>query len=1182
MASSRWKRFGFFERSNLNLPPSVLEDVLPPHLFPDANSSNSNSRSRNETLKRSEYINLAVVNGAGLPVACLQNSDRTTSGCGIDGMLSTLFACTKSGSAEEEKSEVFKISNSGQVLSIPSNMRTSKGNVEGSLVLAFVSSRFSSLLHCVDLTVRCNPISSKSINQSKQSSFTRDGVQGKAKSSQSTELEDLDGWRGCFQPFAHDIMNDSLQNEEGTVTQPPQPNSKVTAVAVCTDHGTYVIKGGKNIYVACISESENSVGISVHRNPHLYLNDVDGSSTKPKVTPKSEVYQPLGKFDSKHRGRPCCVDISHTSGIVAVGTDIGLIVLYDLLGSRGNNKTGSNGTNKLTFLTEIPPPVSSGNNGCAVSCLRLISEDPTKEQDTVGNANNGKSKKRSKLFVTYRRTNNNLALSNSNPVEETAPHGSITKGIGSGVCSYDLGNVELLASKSSPSAYDLDGREVLSSCLCDIVRSGGDVSNVNLVVGRSDGVYSYSSMDKVSVSPIDGTKITMCTVPPPPIARRSLEAQWVNPDGNEHSLQEDTSGFSYILIATTDGKSRRDAVDIYDASNKLVAFHLLLSPGHQALLSAGVTTTHRFISDGNVRGGLSSAIVLTTGGSMITLTEKMTTEKVSLLVQKNLYSAAISMAFADSSFQALDIASLYRKYAEHLYRKGDFAAAMEQYIYTIGSLEPSHVIFRFLDAPKIPLLAKYLEELRSRELATNAQNELLRSCYLKLNDTSAAEKIAGTLSKTMDVSCRISLVTNLLHNPTEALATLCSFEAPLAVEALIKHGVTLVRALPRETAGIVVSLCDGTYEPSVSSSSNLSESFRNRRKEGDLVERFEANLNKPSACEKYPMELFSPGFAENPKLLRLILAHCFRNKFVLNQSLKRTLLELTLEEWNSAKRSQNSRLKEARRSEAISLLTDPNSGEESDYEALIIVESAGFVEGEVLLLEKLQMTSLLIDRYAQDGCYKARRQMLALCKSDPELIADVLGHLVKMAAEKLHGEHNDDTSINSESEVGELLEDIKEALSMARLQGVLPPVRVTRILSGEGVGQFCNEYKNLGSDYNDSVPLSVALDYIGAVLDDSSNAVERLKNEVQEYSSMCTSMETEIKTLLGKTAGGTSSGPIHSDINIDEMYSSLLEGTHGKTRTEERKTEVSSEEFWRELRQSDETIARFFAKDVID
>lgn len=55
----------------------------------------------------------------------------------------------------------------------------------------------------------------------------------------------------------------------------------------------------------------------------------------------------------------------------------------------------------------------------------------------------------------------------------------------------------------------------------------------------------------------------------------------------------------------------RDAVDIYDATNKLVAFHVLLSPGHRALEVAGITTPPSRMADGSIRGGRSSAIVLT-------------------------------------------------------------------------------------------------------------------------------------------------------------------------------------------------------------------------------------------------------------------------------------------------------------------------------------------------------------------------------------------------------------------------------------------------------------------------------------------------------------------------------------------------------------------------------------------
>lgn len=45
------------------------------------------------------------------------------------------------------------------------------------------------------------------------------------------------------------------------------------------------------------------------------------------------------------------------------------------------------------------------------------------------------------------------------------------------------------------------------------------------------------------------------------------------------------------------------------------------------------------------------------------------------------------------------------------------------------------------------------------------------------------------------------------------------------------------------------------------------------------------------------------------------------------------------------------------------------------------------------------MGPMLLSRYAKDGTEKARRQMLAMCQSDPEILADVLGHLVNMFSE---------------------------------------------------------------------------------------------------------------------------------------------------------------------------------------
>lgn len=83
-------------------------------------------------------------------------------------------------------------------------------------------------------------------------------------------------------------------------------------------------------------------------------------------------------------------------------------------------------------------------------------------------------------------------------------------------------------------------------------------------------------------------------------------------------------------------------------------------------------------------------------------------------------------------------------------------------------------------------------------------------------------------------------------------------------------------------------------------------------------------------------------------------------------------------------------------------MTDSHCRGIGDYDALVIVQLAGFEEGELLLYERLQMTPMLLERYAKDGSEKSRRQMLAICQTDPEVLADVLGHFVELASEKLN------------------------------------------------------------------------------------------------------------------------------------------------------------------------------------
>jgi len=1031
------------------------------------------------------------------------------------------------------------------------------------------------------------------------------------------------------------------------------------------------------LYVASITDASNTVGLVVHANPHLILSTQLSSSTlsssSSQAQPRSmhsHYYKPNGQFNFLNHGKPTCVTI--LPGVVGVGTDTGMILIYvfDYLITPSNDRGG-----RLTLVAEIPAPrggstVTDGQKGndkvtpYSVSSLELISPSPLSSDGSITGKAAGSSATATtqqkqphgmhRLFVSYRRRTAQSDGFGTNKSGENATSPSklsqsSASGPSGGVCCYELGGLRIPGKPIPPglsanapvvsARYDMDGRDVGTSCLCDAVslppmppslwfsngdstvkesgsgidRKKGDgttaqgeastaVNDVEKIlprylVARGDGLHFYSPSEKVGVCPVDGNKISMCSLPPPPAVylKRPLRPTTSGTVGSSSSLISG-AGASYALVATTDSKSGRDAVDIYDTTNKIVGFHVLLSPGHRALRAVGVASSPAVDGRNLIRGGRSSAIVMTSGGSIVTLTEKVTPDKVALLVQKNLYSAAISIAFSDPAFyRPEDITALYRRYAEHLYRKGDFAAAMDQYILTIGSLESSHVIFRYLDAPKIPLLVKYLEALRAQGLASSVHNELLRTCYLKLNDPESAGKIILTASSNRDEatpllrdssgSHTISISRNLLacaDNPSEMLAAICSFEAPETVQALVAHGPILARSLPRETAGVVIALCDGTYSPTA-----LADAAAGRpatKEDGD---------NAP-ACEKYPISLFANSFIENPKLLRLILSHCRRNECVLTPMLRRTLLELTVDEWNAAKRTGDNDLEKLRYDEAITLLSENHVEDMGDYEALVIVEAAGFTDGEILLYERLNMVPMLLEEYARNGGERARRQMLAMCEHDPELFSEVLSHFVSIAAEKSNkGANQEDGSINSETEIGGVFRDIHEALVMAREHGNLPPVRILRILAGEGFGQFSSDNHPSHLQTQCSVPLSVALDYVGAILDDSSRKINRLKSNVEEYNKSCNDMEHEIEALLSSGTSKSNSTEFKSclpNVDIDEMYSTLQDMAEGKQNQSLAADtggfgRQGSEEFWREMENSYdpfETICFYISKGYLE
>ena len=60
------------------------------------------------------------------------------------------------------------------------------------------------------------------------------------------------------------------------------------------------------------------------------------------------------------------------------------------------------------------------------------------------------------------------------------------------------------------------------------------------------------------------------------------------------------------------------------------------------------------------------------------------------------------------------VAEVHRRAGDALYCRRDYGAAVAEYCETVGHLEPSYVIRRFLDAQRIHNLAAYLAHLHSR------------------------------------------------------------------------------------------------------------------------------------------------------------------------------------------------------------------------------------------------------------------------------------------------------------------------------------------------------------------------------------------------------------------------------------------------------------------------------------
>jgi hypothetical protein len=314
MASSRWKRFAFFEKNSLNIDADILEDLIP-----TTTASAKNIRPLSIASSTSlDSVSLCVTT-ASLPASVFMNEieglaeerrDNNHRNPSIAGFWSSLLACAPDSLQQDDARSSLVLPNQGQsVKTLSSAKPSSSSNAMDGLVLIFLTSRDTEFVHCVDITVRSHGMGN----------------------------EEKDGWRGYFSPFT---------------------DSKVMNIASCRDS-----QGGT--FLACLGTSTaTSHTLVVYQDPHLHL-----TCRKPlqvsaleNATAFSIVKSQQQQWNLNIDGEAYLVDI--VPGMVAVGTRNGAVLIYAF----------SEGKNVLRPHLRIPPPPISDIQVVSVKVAML----PTK------------------------------------------------------------------------------------------------------------------------------------------------------------------------------------------------------------------------------------------------------------------------------------------------------------------------------------------------------------------------------------------------------------------------------------------------------------------------------------------------------------------------------------------------------------------------------------------------------------------------------------------------------------------------------------------------------------------------------------------------------------------------------------------------------------------------------------
>jgi hypothetical protein len=199
---------------------------------------------------------------------------------------------------------------------------------------------------------------------------------------------------------------------------------------------------------------------------------------------------------------------------------------------------------------------------------------------------------------------------------------------------------------------------------------------------------------------------------------------------------------NYLIVVHKKPNSSLDKsltyfIKIFDLEHKYMVCDQVLKPN---IASTVQLTSFNMIDV--ITCPLASSILIVTKDdsdleslSVYVLKEKDLDSKLNLLNKKYAYPYAIALSKQCQSINSeVYKASIRTKYGDYLFSKGMLEEAIQQYILTIGHLEPSYIIRKFLDIKKNSYLIQYLYALHIKGYANSDHTGLMLNCFMRLDE----------------------------------------------------------------------------------------------------------------------------------------------------------------------------------------------------------------------------------------------------------------------------------------------------------------------------------------------------------------------------------------------------------------------------------------------------------------